>query len=808
MASQYLARLGIVLGVDSGELVTGIEAAKKQFKDFSNQVEKDTKAAVREFDLLKTATEDYGKTLTKVEQIEREINKGRFMFAAQNVKDKLLEQAKAYDAQAASMKKMNGALTEQQKMAVTYQLTDFFTQIASGQNAMIAFIQQGGQLKDQMGGVGAAFRAVTSLLTPMRVALGGVAGAIGAIGFAYYQGSEESKKFNQAMAVTNQFAGMSIDRFTDLGQAMSREFNVAIGESRMMLQQLVASGQFTSTSLISVAQAISRIASLSGESADSVASKLIPSFDGSTSSAKKLNDTYHFLTLAQLKQIETLEKQGKMQQAAALTADLLNDSLKQQEVRLGYIEKLWKGIKDSASDFWDWAKSIGREKDPLREQLDDQVKLMESFVRMGGESATKGVRYQAALAEYKRLAAEIDKQEQEKQKKAEDKAAEKGKIDDYLATGGSERSVQMQAKLRKTLYETAIEQLKVFASEEERIRLDSLKKIADKAIEFEAQSSQEKRARGAELQAQLNADIDQINAERDRKIADLQYKRYLKELELQAAAMHHQEELDRQLNQKKIDAELNVYRAIEAGKDEVNLQKDILKIQMSLIGATETEKNIAEERLKIEKEIAQWKRTEEYGLLSEKDKEYYEKQKRGMSEAKIENMKFAESLKYMQGMYDAVWSNMSSAIENFVRTGKFSIKDFTRSVIQDMLIMNMKLQAMTLIRGFLRSFVPYNAQTTIPMQPGGGYADGGNPPVGVPSLVGERGPEIFIPRTAGTIIPNNKIGDLGGSTNITNNYINAIDTKSFEQRLLESSNTIWAGYTYANKTLASNGRRA
>ena len=48
-----------------------------------------------------------------------------------------------------------------------------------------------------------------------------------------------------------------------------------------------------------------------------------------------------------------------------------------------------------------------------------------------------------------------------------------------------------------------------------------------------------------------------------------------------------------------------------------------------------------------------------------------------------------------------------------------------------------------------------------------GFANGGRPPVGRASLVGERGPELFVPRTAGTIIPNNAIG--GGNT--TNNMI-------------------------------------
>jgi tape measure domain-containing protein len=47
---------------------------------------------------------------------------------------------------------------------------------------------------------------------------------------------------------------------------------------------------------------------------------------------------------------------------------------------------------------------------------------------------------------------------------------------------------------------------------------------------------------------------------------------------------------------------------------------------------------------------------------------------------------------------------------------------------------------------------------------GGLFANGGRPPVGKASIVGERGPELFVPRSAGTIIPNNAIGG-GGTTN-------------------------------------------
>lgn len=47
---------------------------------------------------------------------------------------------------------------------------------------------------------------------------------------------------------------------------------------------------------------------------------------------------------------------------------------------------------------------------------------------------------------------------------------------------------------------------------------------------------------------------------------------------------------------------------------------------------------------------------------------------------------------------------------------------------------------------------------------GGLFAEGGRPPLGVPSIVGERGPELFVPDVAGTIIPNRAIA--GGTVHL------------------------------------------
>jgi hypothetical protein len=58
-----------------------------------------------------------------------------------------------------------------------------------------------------------------------------------------------------------------------------------------------------------------------------------------------------------------------------------------------------------------------------------------------------------------------------------------------------------------------------------------------------------------------------------------------------------------------------------------------------------------------------------------------------------------------------------------------------------------------------------------------GFAGGGSPPVGRWSIVGERGPELFKPRSAGTVIPNHMLGGAraGPVINQTIQFSGAVD---------------------------------
>ena len=81
-----------------------------------------------------------------------------------------------------------------------------------------------------------------------------------------------------------------------------------------------------------------------------------------------------------------------------------------------------------------------------------------------------------------------------------------------------------------------------------------------------------------------------------------------------------------------------------------------------------------------------------------------------------------------------------------------------------------------------------------------GFAEGGNIRKGQPAIVGERGRELFIPESNGTIVPNEQMGMGGTNINFT---IIANDTRDFDRLLIERRSTIT---NLVNQALNQQGR--
>ena len=809
MASQNIARLGVVLGLDTAEFTASIDKAISENAKLKNAIRRDTNAAAGELKTLVHATEDYGKALSKVELMQREVTSGRFMNATKDMKDRLLQQAAAYDKVAASAKNAAGAqfkMNEQQKIQLTYQTTDFVTQIASGQSPFIAALQQGGQLKDVMGGLGNMFKAIGSMFTPFRVGLLLVGTAAATVGYAFYKAIDDLDKFKDAMTLTGGFAGVTYDKLLNLGDALSGKTNASIGSARDLMQQLAASGKFTATSIEAVGEVVLRFAKISGVDAVKAAETLIPLLDGTASSAKQLNDKYHFLTLEQYKNIEALEKQGKLQEAAKLQATLLNESLQSTQRELGNLEKAWQGVANFASAAWDAMMGWGRESGLDRaKELEKKINEVTQQIERRQTQGLKTGSQQAALSAFRtELNAIVSKEmaaldaAEAKAKKAEE---EQARIKAYSGAGGIGKQIEIQSAIAKAIANNEFLIAVEGANEIQRIELEAAKELEEKRLEFSKRSAEEKRAFGGLLARQLDAEIYTIELKRDEKIRAIREKNRLSEY---AETVRTEKEIaDAAIAE---DNRLAAIRTSNQAKTrDMEYQRESLELKYQLIYATEKEQRLAQ----ISLEYARKRKEVEEGPDKQFNLDQIDRQEQMAKMFVV----MEEGAKRTQQVFDSVFGNLASAIDNFVKTGKLNMKDLARSIIQDLIAIQMKAATLRFLNYMFSSY----AGSTSSYNASGGMsehvfnpnrADGGPVEGGKIGLVGERGPELFVPRTAGTIIPNHALGNMGSTTNVTNNYINAIDTKSFEDRLLGSSSAIWAANQYANKSLAVGRGRA
>ena len=155
---------------------------------------------------------------------------------------------------------------------------------------------------------------------------------------------------------------------------------------------------------------------------------------------------------------------------------------------------------------------------------------------------------------------------------------------------------------------------------------------------------------------------------------------------------------------------------------------------------------------------------------------------------------------------------MKTAFEAYadtVETKADSITRITRGLMQTAedaivnMIMGVKTNWKSLFKAIMADIVRIQIRKALVGAFGGFFANGGRPPVGRPSIVGERGAELFVPDSAGTIIPNHELGGSSQHTTAEINFnVQAIDAASFNSYLVNNRDTI---ESVINNSLLTNG---
>ncbi|WP_253378486.1 phage tail tape measure protein [unidentified bacterial endosymbiont] len=252
----------------------------------------------------------------------------------------------------------NGAISAgQYRNAMRYlpmQITDIVTSLASGMPVYMVAIQQGGQLRDSFGGVGSAMKAMLSLVTPARVALGGLAGAVllaAKAGTDYFNTYDE---INKAIIRTGNIAGTSALQVIAASESISASTGATVGTVQGIMTELIGIGSLTEQQIEKAAKATSMAVQTGIVSAQDIAKAYKDIEKDPVKALQSLNEQYNFLTVSQLKHIDDLVKQkdqtGAVTQAIELFGDTMETRGKQAYDSLTPFGRLWLSVKDWASE--------------------------------------------------------------------------------------------------------------------------------------------------------------------------------------------------------------------------------------------------------------------------------------------------------------------------------------------------------------------------------------------------------------------------------------------------------------------------
>lgn len=272
----------------------------------------------------------------------------------------------AFAAAAAQATKQSTALGQANKLTafqtqqLHYQLHDFFVQVVSGQSPLTAFVQQGSQLSGTFGGAGGALRAVTSLITPMTVGFTAAAAAVGTLGYAYYEGSKQSKAFADSLVLSGNFAGQTEGQFNALAKAIAASGQVTVGASREFAQALISTGQIGPEVLGLATEAAAKYGAATGKTADEVAADFAKMSRAPSEFAKEANRSLNNLTAAQYASMKSFEENGKAADAQGIFYKALIERLNGLEPNLTKLDRILRDGKVAWSNFWDAAAGSGR----------------------------------------------------------------------------------------------------------------------------------------------------------------------------------------------------------------------------------------------------------------------------------------------------------------------------------------------------------------------------------------------------------------------------------------------------------------
>ena len=220
----------------------------------------------------------------------------------------------------------------------------------------------------------------------------------------------------------------------------------------------------------------------------------------------------------------------------------------------------------------------------------------------------------------------------------------------------------------------------------------------------------------------------------------------------------------------KTSAQIGKTSAFEALANEADFNKNIrplkqaLEIEQKRLTLSTTDLNLLQEKFKLSNLQNELKILESQAMIENNTKLTDQ-----ITKLKIvvdTQQQIVDNAEHLSSNFQKIGRSIASGITDNLSAAIMQTKslgDAAKSILNDLSSTLIKLGVNTILGGLTGG--AGGIFGSLPMLK---FANGGRPPVGKPSIVGEKGPELFVPKRSGTIIPNDKLAG-GGSTNISVN---------------------------------------
>jgi hypothetical protein len=418
-------------------------------------------------------------------------------------------------------------LTAYQMQQLSFQANDFFVQIASGQSPLTAAIQQGSQLAGTFDGMGNAFKAITSLITPMRLAIGGTAAAVLGLAYAFNEGEKRSKAFQDAVVLSGNFAGKTEGQFNQLARSVADSTDASVLKVRELGQALLATGEIGPQVFDKAMQAGVGFGEATKQTADQVAKDFARIAREPAKAFVELNRQLNFPNASKLYDlIKGLEDTGETGKAAAVVFDALNERFPKLQQNITTVDDALSKAQRSFARFWESAFAPTTVEDRIK-SLTDRVNQLRAAAS-GGTGVTenaggaafvgpRGVGASNALANAETELADLQRRQFRQSEIAAGNALQAQVNKEAVA---AKESIDQWAKRGKaaSLYKEEVDKLKRGFEANERAGTPVPKDVQAAALEGVRKAFATPGSHGGQNEAQqvLDAQLDQkVKAARD-----------------------------------------------------------------------------------------------------------------------------------------------------------------------------------------------------------------------------------------------------------------------------------------------------